>query len=319
MQHLRGVDDSRFRPVDNGAVFVSAPGRGSTAVGNTGAAGRSTVQSTHEGVKLFNKGKARAMEDEGEGEFTEMFSKNKHGLPVSVLPSGKEISWQQAQESTRAVPTSLTGFQPDMDPHLRQVLEALEDDAFVSNELDEEEEETDEGWFDELLGGGERGEEEPDLEEEFEFREEGIEPDGTPSWGPNAPKSKTSPTDGTTGTLNDPSQSQEGETWEDRFRAFKASGALAAARSSAALEPNHPLEDEDERSEAADTLASLRSAAPTVLGAKKRRRAGGSQASGYSMSSSSMFRNKGLTVLDEMFDKVSRKPYDPPRPRGCAR
>ena len=58
----------------------------------------------------------------------------------------------------------------------------------------------------------------------------------------------------------------------------------------------------DVRSEGGDTLEQLPSI--SVIGGKKRRK-GTSEASGYSMSSSSMFRNEGLTLLDERFDQAS--------------
>merc|ERR1712029_133938 len=34
------------------------------------------------------------------------------------------------------IPDALAGFQPDMDPRLREVLEALEDDAYVDDDED---------------------------------------------------------------------------------------------------------------------------------------------------------------------------------------
>lgn len=291
MQHLRGVDESRFVGSENAAtsnapleaVFVPAPRGGSTAVGNTGAAGRTTVA----------KGKGRAATQDEQDEFAEMFNKPQRSvLPESVLPSKTELTWQQAQEASRAMPSDLSGLRPDMDPHLRQVLEALDDDAFVQ---DNDQEEAgghgmdDEKWINELLGGGERDEYAPELQDEFEFVEQGVEDDGRPSW--------TAP------TAHDDQEPRE-ETWQDRFRAFKEAGGLAARPSSPPAEQDDF--EEDGMSERADTLASLPSIAPSVMGAKKRRKGAASDASGYSMSSSSMFRNKGLTVLDEMFEKASR-------------
>jgi protein LTV1 len=56
-----------------------------------------------------------------------------------------------------------------MDPHLRQALEALDDDAFVDDELADD-------FFDELVADGERG---SDEDIEFEFSEQGAEHTGT--------------------------------------------------------------------------------------------------------------------------------------------
>lgn len=158
-------------------------------------------------------------------------------------------------ESQEAIPTSISGFQPDMDPHLRQTLEALEDEAFVDEGLDED-------FFNDLLGDGERSEGE---DVEFEFEEDGLQEDDR----------------------------EQDDNWQARFAKFK-------------LDQKKRVDDGsmlDGQSEGGDTLGRLPSL--SVAGAKKRRRKGGSDASGYSMSSSSMFRNEGLTRLDEQFEKVS--------------
>ena len=57
-----------------------------------------------------------------------------HLLEPSLLPPQnlRPATYQDQQD----VPDTLAGFQPDMDPRLREVLEALEDDAFV--DADEE-------------------------------------------------------------------------------------------------------------------------------------------------------------------------------------
>ncbi|OCF61977.1 40S ribosomal protein S27 [Kwoniella mangroviensis CBS 10435] len=207
------------------------------------------------GMKSTGKGKGKAKEDD-------MFDL----LPQDVLPSREQISVYEAQNRGEAIPRELQGLQPDMDPHLRQVLEALDDDAFVDDEGDEE------GWFDELVHDGEREEEE---EVPWEFREWGVDEGPAP-----------------VGELKE-------ETWEDRFKAFK--------REQAALPDEVSDIDPEERSEMADTVGSLASNFDDmmVVGGKKRRgKRGPSDASGMSMSSSSMFRTQGLRDLDDRFDKV---------------
>lgn len=83
-------------------------------------------------------------------------------LPQGVLPSTVELP--KTYESQQGIPDSISGFRPDMDPHLRQVLEALEDDAFVEDELEDD-------FFGELVKEGERG---SDEDVEFEFHEDGL-------------------------------------------------------------------------------------------------------------------------------------------------
>ena len=61
--------------------------------------------------------------------------------------------------------------------------------------------------------------------------------------------------------------------------------------------------DVDRYSEGGDIVGSMPQF--SVIGGNKRRN-GSSEASRYSMSSSSMFRNAGLTMIDEQFDQVRR-------------
>jgi len=187
-------------------------------------------------------------------------------LPPEALPSTSEVPRNyEAQEN---IPSSIAGFQPDLDPHLRQVLEALEDDAFVDDELDD-------GFFGELVADGELA---ADEHLEFEFREEGM---GEEDDDEHEPLEKT----------------EEGEDlgWEARFAQFKkAQNATAGSASS----------DIDAHSEGGDTVGALPQL--SVIGGKRRRK-GASDASGYSMSSSSMFRNEGLTMLDERFDQIQKE------------
>ncbi|TFK77525.1 Low temperature viability protein [Pluteus cervinus] len=179
-------------------------------------------------------------------------------IPADALPSAHELP--RTYESQQAVPESIAGFQPDMDPHLRQVLEALEDEAFIDDDLSDD-------FFGELVKDGERGSEE-DLE--FEFDEDGIVETGE-------------------------AEGQDPDTWEDRFAQFKKTRQTEA----------HYSDDEDE-SETGDTISGLPET--RVIGGKKRRK-GSSVASGYSMTSSSMYRNDALQLLDERFDHMITKNY----------
>lgn len=186
-------------------------------------------------------------------------------LPEGTLASKAELPRNyEAQEN---IPSSIAGFQPDMDPHLRQVLEALEDDAFVDDGLEDD-------FFGQLVGDGER---DADDSFDFEFREEGVQEDV------NVTTSEGAEAD------------DAGESWEARFARFKQSQKSGPQEEGTS--------DVDAYSEGGDTIGTLPNM--SVIGGKKRRRKGASDASGYSMSSSSMWRNEHLTVLDERFDQVS--------------
>ena len=179
-------------------------------------------------------------------------------LPPDALPSKTEIP--RNFETQEAVPSSIAGFQPDMDPHLRQALDALEDDAFVDGELEDD-------FFADLVHDGERDGGE---EVEYEFYEYGPPEAGSDGEG----------------------QGVEDESWEARFAKFKKGQKNA---------PPPPDSDEDIHSEGDDTISNLPKL-PVIGG--KRRRKGMSDASGYSMSSSSMYRTEALLTLDERFDQV---------------
>lgn len=184
-------------------------------------------------------------------------------LPPEALPSTSELP--RDYDSLQAVPASLAGLQPDMDPHLRQVLEALEDEAFVEDSLEDD-------FFGELVADGEREEDEA---VEFDFQDSGILEDDV-------------------GGEDDPTEEQGG--WEVQFAQFKKDQKAKGEDRSAASNSQS-----DGCSEGRDTVGRL-PALPVIGG--KRRRKGASDASGYSMSSSSMFRNEGLTILDERFDQA---------------
>lgn len=187
-------------------------------------------------------------------------------LPAEALPSTSELP--RNYESQEAVPSSIAGFRPDMDPHLRQALEALEDDAFVDDGLDDD-------FFGELVQDGERS-----INEEFgfDFAEEGLDDEEARIRMEEAPED----------------EGDEDDDWQARFAKFKKVQAKEAAAAAAS-------DDEDMFSEGADTIGNLPEF--SVIGGKKRRK-GTSDASGYSMSSSSMFRNEGLRTLDDRFDQV---------------
>lgn len=181
-------------------------------------------------------------------------------LPREALPSAHELP--RNYESQEAIPSSIAGFRPDMDPHLRQTLEALENDAFVDDGLEDD-------FFGDLVAGGER---DSDGEADYEFDEDGLLDEGV--------------------------ETKVGEDagWEARFAQFKK-----AQKASAASAEDEVTSLVDVESEGGDIVGALPHL--SVIGGKRRRR-GTTDGSGYSMSSSSMFRNAGLTALDERFDQV---------------
>ncbi|KAM6498613.1 Low temperature viability domain containing protein [Amanita muscaria] len=189
-------------------------------------------------------------------------------LPHTAFASVAELP--RNYESQQAIPESIAGFKPDMDPHLRQTLDALDEDAFVDDELGDD-------FFMELVQEGERR---SDEDPGFEFREDGLE-DGNGS----IDRVQAGP--------------DENAPWEERFAFFKQSQNKETTGQS----------DDEFASEAGDTVSELPNIS-VIGGKRRRRRKGTSQASGYSMSSLSMYRNEALQTLDERFEQLMHKEYD---------
>ena len=171
-------------------------------------------------------------------------------LPDGVLASASELP--RNFEMQQAIPDTIAGFQPDMNPHLRQVLEALDDDAFVDENLDD-------NFFSNLVADGERG-----SNENFDFEVTA---------------------DGISENEDDIDAVEEG-SWEKRFSDFK-------------MRHKESLGSDNEVCDSVCELPTI-----SVIGRRKRRRKGSSEASGFSMSSSSMYRSEALQTLDDRFDQV---------------
>jgi protein LTV1 len=182
-------------------------------------------------------------------------------LPPEALPSSSELP--RDFESRAGVQSSISGLQPDMDPHLRQTLEALEDDAYVDDDLGD-------NFFGELVEDGERGASEPF---EYEFREEGLPIHGS--------------------EVGRPQERDGGDDaeWLARFAAFKRE-----------QQDRKAMDTSLSGSESEDTVGQIPEFSAS---GNRRKRRETSDASGFSMSSASIFRSDGLRDLDDRFDHVS--------------
>ncbi|KAF9302194.1 hypothetical protein BGZ74_005689 [Mortierella antarctica] len=156
-------------------------------------------------------------------------------LPAGVLPSREELDFADVYQGNAP-----QGLQPDMPFDIRETLEALEDEEFVDDELDE-------SFFDQLDADGDFDDEE--VEEYYEDEDE----EGAGGWEADFKKFKK----------------QQQYQSDDSYEGSDDEGASQYSRSS--------------------------------------RRTGGASASTFSMSSSAMFRNENLTLLDERFDKIERE------------
>ncbi|KAK0754589.1 Low temperature viability protein [Schizothecium vesticola] len=207
-------------------------------------------------------------------------------LDDEILPSKnlQRLTYQAQQD----VPDAIAGFQPDMDPRLREVLEALEDEAYV---------EDDDDIFQELakdareLSTHEFEEEYEDYDEE----DEGWESDHTAKptrehrGGDEAPD------------LVDTSQKPQGEAsgdWMADFQRFQSEQKGGKKPKAAAM----------------DTPSEIQSSiwTTTTNGGRKKKRSGAmTNPSNYSMTSSSLFRTEQLGILDGRFEKIEEEYNNP--------
>ncbi|KAK9379126.1 Low temperature viability protein [Kockiozyma suomiensis] len=224
MQHLREIGREDSTP----AVFIPAPSKTSST----------TDEGRRRGIRFREDLSAKAPD----------ISSN---LPSVVLPSEERV--KKSYQDQQGIPDAISGLQPDMDPELREVLEALEDDAYV---------EDDEDIFQAIVNGKQ-------VDEQDIFDDEDDDDD------------------------------QEGG-WEKQFSKFKNSSNQQPNYSSSA---DGFDEDED-----LDDLASLASFTRKMNLSSGKKKSSGARTSttGFSMSSSAMFRNEGLTLIDDRFDQIEQ-------------
>lgn len=199
-------------------------------------------------------------------------------------------------ELQQDVPDEIAGFQPDMDPRLREVLEALDDDAYVDDKDDED-------VFG-ALGGDGRNNGELDLAEfEVNFEDDGWESDATEK-APEQPRELHIPMQDegmATSEQLEPdvaaNAAAEDGDWLRDFAKFKRDAKKAPA----------PPQDGSvvAASGIQDKAPSLYTLNGTPLRQKKRKGAL-TNPSAYSMTSSSLNRGEGLQFLDRRFEQVEK-------------
>lgn len=213
-------------------------------------------------------------------------------LPEDVLPS--EFVMKKTYQDMQDVPDAIAGFQPDMDPRLREVLEALDDEAYVNEEDD---------VFAQLAQGGEEID-----EDEFErlgeqmLPEEDDDYDGAGWESDDTIKASSPPPQPATLTLPPadevaappadpqaplPADPTEG-AWLKEMQKFKAE--VKAAKPPTPAHAPSLLE-----SSALSSLAS---------GRTKKRKGAKTSTTNYSMTSSALARTDAQTLLDARFDKI---------------
>lgn len=188
------------------------------------------------------------------------------GRAVIALRDAAENEEEQTYKDYLESTIDEGGLQPDMDPALREVLEALDDEAYVDDDGNSDAEGGD--LFDSLLHG------------KGDYRE--------PSQSQSGGAAKASV--------------DSASTFEDQVRGSKAAKGEDSDDDFSDDGDEDDLASEGGDTIAELRAASMRRP-PRQHMSDRRSVASGSA---FSMSSSSMFRNDGLRTLDDRFDQVSR-------------
>jgi len=201
-------------------------------------------------------------------------------LDVDLLPSRnlRKGTYQDQQN----VPDALAGFQPDMDPRLREVLEALEDEAYVDDEDD---------VFGELAKGGKEVSLKEFEELGFLGGNEGGEDDGWETDDTAKPEKEYNGMDAPPplddqDVMMDGSADQGPGNWMEEFSKYKEGKKQKPLRTNSELD------------------SSVMTGSSMTGNRRKKRKGAMTSSTGYSMTSSSLFRTEGLTLLDNRFDKI---------------
>jgi protein LTV1 len=204
-----------------------------------------------------------------------------------MLPS--EFVRPRTYQDQQDVPDKIAGFQPDMDPRLREVLEALDDEAYVDD---------DEDIFETLAGDAEEVNQdqwEDTFWEGQEGEEEGWESDRTVKAGDcKSHGAALGREGGVSLPQSEPPDDTHGDgDWMAEFSKFKKDAKSAPAQKRFNLQ-----------------LSVLTGASSLASGRKKKRKGALTSTSGYSMSSSVLARTEGQSILDAKFNKIEEEYAD---------
>jgi protein LTV1 len=209
-------------------------------------------------------------------------------LDGDILPNKnlQRLTYQAQQD----VPDAIAGFQPDMDPRLREVLEALEDDAYVDDDGGDD-------IFQELVKDAHELNEDEFEESYNDFQDDdGWESDRTvKATGEQQPRGDDKEV---VPQLTDASEAKPGEgasdDWMEEFKKFKSDQkAGKKPRAAAAAAPSE--------------IQSSIWTTTTNGGRRKARKGAMTNPSTYSMTSSSLARTEQLSILDARFEKLEEE------------
>lgn len=221
----------------------------------------------------------------------------------SVLPEdamGSEYVMKRTYQDQQDVPDAIAGFNPDMDPRLREVLEALEDDAYVDDEDDifadladgevVDEQEWEEGYYND----DDQGWESDATVKADEHKSKSVQTPIAPLEHQDPHADLPPPSD----PLAAPPEIAEDGAWLAEFSKFKK-----------APRPRpHTTEQDDVKSNLAPS-SNLTGLSSLAAGRHKKRKGAKTSTTNYSMTSSALARTEQLTTLDDRFDSLLDREY----------
>lgn len=302
MQHMREIG------VSSEAIFIEAP----KEKGKKGGKAVDTIAEEDEGTESQGKDKGKMTLEQLLEEDTKAKNDGKTvkvQLPADVLPSDGYL--KRTYRDQQDVPDTIAGFQPDMDPRLREVLEALDDDAYVEDEED---------FFGDIAKSGEVDDFEFERSGDFfdkDEDDEGWESDVTEkAYKVESGEGEKERRDVPLGELPPPElvgadetaiEGAENDDWQKEFAKFKKDKKKAGFKEDGITSVGGRTGN-TAMSFGGDDMRSLVSS----FNNRKLKKKGvpssaRSMTSSYSMSSSALFRTEGLTTLDDRFDKIEEE------------
>lgn len=218
-------------------------------------------------------------------------------LIKDVLPS--KTTRKVAFDDEENIPEELRGFQPEMDPRLREVLEALEDEAYVAEGGEGEVEDAD---FLDLLKSGEVADED-EFYEDYEGDDWDLDEFDDHYDDEDAVEELENPYNEGEAPEDIEQAAPISNAWERDFMKFKKETKNTVNE----WDSDNEFEEEEDEGDVVGELP-LISTGKKKLKNKLRKKMGAmTDTSSFSMSSSALFRTEGLTLLDDRYEQLNKK------------
>lgn len=280
MQHLRDMGTS------GDATFVPAKNKEAEKKGK----GKMKLEDMLASMSVDNED-GRSEADMSVGSTASSSAAELFGEDMAPSEFYRRSTYQDQQD----VPDAIAGFQPDMDPRLREVLEALEDEAYVEdeddifNELAKDRQEVDQQTW-EMMGDF------VDDDDDGWATDDTVKADNKTKFEAPSPTGAVSEE----GVMLPPAEGPGGEEandhgdgdWMAEFSKFKKDAKAQKAQKKVG---------------APSDLQSFVTGASSVTGGRHKKRKGAlTSTSNYSMTSSALQRTDQLSLLDERFEKYEQ-------------